>query len=230
MIYADWRHEVSYLELGKKIIVGLDEVGRGCWAGPLVACAYAFLAIPTDIQVGDSKKHTFKQRTHLVESLKQLGAYGIGEVSAQEIDSLGLQKAQYLAYDRALTALALPIDVVFLDGRSVSWQPNFRHREGKGRGDLPPQIASSPAPRNDILLECIIDGDANVASIAAASILAKVHRDTLMQTVYHEQYPNYGFDKHVGYGTAMHQIALREFGVTSLHRKSFSPIKKLISK
>lgn len=203
MKFAGWEKETFYKDKGAKTIVGIDEVGRGCWAGPLVACAYTFNVIPTDILVGDSKTLSSTKRAGMVDGIKSVGKYGLGEVTAQEIDSLGLQVAQYLAYDRALQNLDVAIDVILLDGREVSWRP-----------------------AGSTQIEFIIDGDAFVASIAAASIIAKQYRDTYMQAVAHAEFPLYGFDKHVGYGTKVHQEALASHGITNLHRMSYKPIKK----
>lgn len=200
---ATWDNELRYINNQKRRIAGIDEVGRGCWAGPLVACAYIFYEIPTDILVFDSKKTTEKQRIRLVAALQTLGDYGIGEVTAQEIDQFGLQRAQYIAYERALAVLPELPDMILLDGRSD--------------------------PRWPYAHEAIIDGDATVASIAAASIIAKHHRDTYMKTTAHELFPVYGFADHVGYGTKQHGEALQAHGISSLHRRSFAPIAKLVS-
>ncbi len=200
---ASWEHELHYLESNKRRIAGIDEVGRGCWAGPLVACAYIFHTVPSDISVFDSKKTTEKLRHALVPQLMELGLYGIGEVTAQEIDEFGLQRGQYMAYERALAALPEAPDMILLDGRSDPKWPYVHH--------------------------AIIDGDATVASIAAASIIAKNYRDTYMKTTAHAAFPTYGFADHVGYGTKQHSEALQEHGVSILHRRSFAPIAKLVS-
>ncbi len=198
----NWDYELKHVQNGSQIIAGLDEVGRGCWAGPLVAAVFCYTTIPTDLAVNDSKKLSAKIRTQLAEKLKGVGVYGLGEVSAQEIDSLGLQAAQYLAYERAIAQLPDRPDIVLLDGR--------------------------PWRDTSFMCEAIIDGDAIVPSIAAASILAKVYRDTLMQTKLHEQYPLYGFNQHVGYGTKQHQAALRQYGLCDIHRRSFKPIQAMV--
>lgn len=198
---AGWEWEQKYAT-HHKVIAGIDEVGRGCWAGPLVAAAYVFITIPTDIVVGDSKTIPEKQRLILTEQLKTLGTYGIGEVSAAEVDQLGLQQAQYMAYERAIAALTVQPDILLLDGR--------------------------PWAGCTYNCESIIDGDAKVASIAAASIIAKTHRDTHMKTHVHEKYPNYAFNKHVGYGTKAHIAALSQHGICPEHRKSFKPIKRFM--
>lgn len=200
---AAWDYELKHRQAGKQAIAGLDEVGRGCWAGPLVACAYVFHEVPCDIAVGDSKTFSEKQRKELAFQLVELGVSSIGEVSAEEIDLLGLQQAQYLAYERALHGLPLAPDMVLLDGR--------------------------PWKTESFVCEAVVNGDAQIASIAAASIMAKVYRDTYMREVAHSEYPYYGFNQHVGYGTKVHQSALQDRGTCILHRQSFKPIQKLFS-
>lgn len=201
-ITATWDWEKRLQQEGQWPIAGLDEVGRGCWAGPIVAAAFSFHAMPDDLVVADSKVLSATRRRAMQQQLETYGVFGIGEASAQEIDELGLQQAQYLAYERALTALPIKPIKVLLDGRP--WKT-----EGY-----------------DVL--GIIDGDAHVMSIAAASIIAKEYRDGMMQSTFHAQFPEYGFDKHVGYGTKVHQEALAKYGVTTIHRTSFGPIRKLL--
>ncbi|HEY1074835.1 MAG TPA: ribonuclease HII [Patescibacteria group bacterium] len=201
---AGWEYELKHQQAGKRVIAGLDEVGRGCWAGPLVACAYVFHNVPCDIVVGDSKTFSEKQRKELAFKLVELGVSSLGEVSAEEIDALGLQQAQYLAYERALQGLPIAPEVVLLDGRP--WKTEL------------------------FFCDAVVDGDAKIASIAAASIVAKVYRDTYMREVAHSEYPYYGFNQHVGYGTKVHQSALQDRGTCILHRQSFKPIKSIVSR
>lgn len=211
---AGFKEESEHQSQGKKFIVGLDEVGRGAWAGPLVAVAYRFFQVPTEILVGDSKKISEPKRNKLAEKLKSLGEWRIGEVIPHEIDLLGLQPAQFLAYDRALGSL-FACDTLLLDGPPVAWRPQF-----------PPHILTANAGRAP-KVHFFIGGDAEVASIAAASIIAKVHRDFLMKTIAHNLHPNYGFSSHVGYGTQKHRAALQAYGVTNLHRMSYKPVMTL---
>ncbi len=199
---ASWQWELKWRNQDKQTIVGLDEVGRGCWAGPLVAAVYQFDILPTEIELFDSKVITEPRRISLAHQLQTLGIFAIGLAQAHEIDSLGLQQAQYLAYTRALAQIPTLPDIILLDGRP--WH------------DCPYQH------------EAIIDGDALVASIASASIIAKVHRDTLMKTIIHEQHPHYGFNQHVGYGTKQHQAAIATHGISPQHRTSYKPIKSII--
>ncbi len=193
-----WEREIAYLEQRHAVVVGIDEVGRGAWAGPIVAAAYVFTTVPSPIEVFDSKVLTGPQRFLLMQQLLGLGSVGIGEASATEIDDIGIQQAQYLAYVRAMAQLPQTPEVVLLDGRQWYSCP-YRH-------------------------EAIINGDALVASIAAASIFAKVYRDGLMQSLFAKRYPEYHFHTHVGYGTKDHQKALQEHGPCEIHRKSYKPV------
>ncbi len=199
---ATWERENFYHEQNAQIIVGLDEVGRGCWAGPIVAAVYAFNYPFIEIELTDSKLLNDQKRQTLYLELQSLGMYGIGESSATEIDQIGLQAAQYLAYTRALEQFPHTPDIILLDGR----------------------------PWSDCIYphEAIVKGDQKSASIAAASIMAKVHRDRLMRETYHDQYVNYGFNLHVGYGTKLHQEAIKTFGVTPIHRTSYKPIQAIL--
>lgn len=199
---ASWDWETKSKKLGHAKIVGIDEVGRGAWAGPIVAAAYAFYTFPCEVEVFDSKVLTFNERDTLHETLLLLGVFGVGEATPYEIDKLGLQQAQYLAYRRALDRLPIVPDIVLLDGRPWLSCP-FKH-------------------------EAIVNGDALVASISAASIMAKHYRDNLMQSIFHARYPEYGFNTHVGYGTKSHQEAIKQHGVLDIHRQSYKPIKALV--
>ncbi len=198
---ASWKWELRYHKKGYARIAGIDEVGRGAWAGPIVAVAYMFLSIPTDIALSDSKILTSKQRQTCYAQLMELGVYGIGQATSREIDDLGLQQAQYMAYHRALDQLPAIPEIVLLDG--LRWK------------DCP------------IEHEAVVNGDALIASIAAASIIAKVFRDTLMQTTVHERYPEYKFNEHVGYGTKSHRQAIEEFGLVPVHRLSYKPFQSM---
>jgi ribonuclease HII len=182
------------------MILGTDEVGRGCWAGPLVAGA-VILAEPI-AGLKDSKKLTKKQREHLstiilVEAL----AYGIGWVSPHEVDELGLTASVRLGMERAIDQIKQPYDELIIDG-SFNFFPNNQKSKA------------------------IVKADDSVPSVSAASIIAKVARDQFMTNLAAE-YPQYGFDKHVGYGTAHHLAMLRLHGVSPLHRLSYKPVKLL---
>lgn len=199
---AGWNYELKYLGQGHTVIAGLDEVGRGCWAGPLVAAAYVFHSAPQAIELHDSKQLSESQRLKLVADLELFGIASIGEVSVGEINSLGLQQAQYLAYERALRRLPIVPEVVLLDGRPWKTSP--------------------------YLHEAVVGGDAVSASIAAAAIMAKTYRDSYMKTIVHERYPEFSFNTHVGYGTRAHQEALAKYGVLPVHRINYKPIQRYL--
>ncbi len=183
-------------------IAGIDEVGRGPLAGPVVACA---VVLPADLSalpagITDSKKLTAKKREALAPHLRQLCQLGIGQASVAEIDEMNILQATFLAMRRALAAVG-GADHALIDGLHVP----------KG---LP--CPSTP----------IVEGDAKVLSIGAASIIAKVERDALMKQLA-QDYPGYGWESNAGYGSAGHLAALAQLGVTPHHRRSFSPVANL---
>lgn len=184
-------------------IAGIDEAGRGAWAGPVCAAA---VIMPKGLMiegVDDSKKLSEKKREELFEKIKtSCISYGVGLVSADEIDRINILAA---------TKKAMLMALAMLDPK-----PDFLMIDGKGMGlDTKIQQLS------------IIDGDALSHSIAAASIIAKVTRDRLMRE-YAKEYPGYAFERHVGYGTKKHQEVLAQKGVLEIHRKTYAPIKKII--
>ncbi len=182
------------------IIAGMDEAGRGSWAGPVVAAA---VILPKGLRLSglnDSKLVLPAKREKLYEQIIQSCAYGVGMASQEEVDTLGLLQATLYAFRRALEKLPQKVDHILIDGRDAF---------------------SFYAPHTSI-----IRGDQKIRSIMAASILAKVTRDRLM-VEYSQVYPAYRFDLHKGYGTQEHQRALREHGPCDLHRKSYAPLKKL---
>ncbi len=185
------------------IIVGIDEVGRGSWAGPLLAGAVILDPANPIAGLTDSKLLSPKKRAVLSsEIILNALSYGIGWVSAEEVDSMGLTLAVATAMQRALDAIKTSYDEIVIDGDF-----NF--------------LMSNPKART------LIKADLTVPSVSAASIIAKVARDTYMA----EQsriYPGYGFERNVGYGTRDHSEGLVVNGVCSLHRLSFKPIKKFI--
>ena len=183
------------------IIVGIDEVGRGCWAGPVVAGA-VILGKPV-AGLKDSKQLSRKQREKLVPEIRLwASAVGIGWVQPAEIDELGLSAAVGLAMHRALEQISLKYNEVIIDGNF-----NFLNGNPKARA--------------------VIKADATVPAVSAASIVAKVARDLYMAEIAAD-YPDYGFEKHVGYGTALHLERLKLHGVSDLHRRSFKPIQSLL--
>ncbi len=184
------------------IIVGIDEAGRGCWAGPLVAAAVV-LNEPI-VGIGDSKILTRKKRELLDQLIRSHAlSYGIGWVSAAEVDKLGLTAATSRAMTSALEAISCDYDEIVIDG-------NYNYL---------PTNSSAVA---------VIKADATVPAVSAASILAKVARDSYMLQL-SQELPQYQFEAHVGYGTALHLELLLKYGVSEHHRKSYKPIQKILS-
>lgn len=182
-------------------VVGIDEVGRGCWAGPLVAGAVMLRSEVPFLR--DSKKLSKQQRQTIAQSLYDSSALvGLGWVSPQQVDELGLTQAVRLAMKLALAQINAQYDQVIIDGNL-----NF--------------LAHMPKTVS------LIKADDSVPVVSAASIVAKVARDNYMAQMA-ALYPGYGFESHVGYGTVQHRAALNEMGVTDIHRKSFKPIAALI--
>lgn len=189
------------LRNGAYMIAGIDEVGVGPLAGPVVACAVVFAARPWLPGLGDSKQLTRAQRERLDgEIRRQAHAIGIAEVWPAEIDRMNIYRASLEAMRRAVLALGVAPDHLLVDARIV------------------PGIAAAQTS--------LIGGDARDGSIAAASIVAKVHRDALMARL-DAAHPGYGFAQHKGYCTAEHLAALRRLGPTVLHRRSFAPVAQL---
>ena len=191
----------------RRTICGLDEVGRGPWAGPLVACA---LILNKDIRfkgLKDSKKMPAPSREKIFKVLQKKAFYGLGVVSVEEVDSLGITKANNLAFNRALHDLTT---------KKGSIKPEYLVIDGRDRLDL-------PYPH-----KTIIKGDEKVKIIACASIVAKVTRDGMMRNLA-VRWPQYGFERHKGYGTAGHMRALAKYGPCPLHRRSFSPVKEMVA-
>lgn len=184
------------------IIVGIDEVGRGCWAGPLVAGAVV-LKNPID-GLKDSKKLSKRERERLAAVVQeQAEAVGLGWVWPEVIDTIGLSASVKTAMAEALNAIKCDYDEIIIDGNI-----NYLPETGKSR----------PIIKADDLYPCV----------SAASIVAKVARDKYMSEKAALEYPDYGFEFHVGYGTAGHIAALRQNGPTAIHRMSYKPIKNLV--
>jgi ribonuclease HII len=179
------------------VIAGIDEAGRGPIAGPVVAAALIFHEQFFLPKLNDSKQLSEKQREELFELLTNDSrvAFGVGIVSEAKIDEINILNATYLAMERAVERLSVTPQMLLIDGnRFVS----SRYAEYK----------------------TIVKGDAKCASIAAASIVAKVTRDRIMKQ-YHKEFPHYGFDKHKGYGTKQHFDSIKKFGKCNAHRNSF---------
>lgn len=190
-----------------EIVIGIDEVGRGCIAGPVVACAVVW-GLPIE-GLGDSKKVSALRRAKLVPLIEQsCAAFSIGQASVEEVDSINILQATFLAMRRAVEAL--PKDLlknakIWVDGNAMP-------------------VGFSPDNTS-----LFIGGDATHAPISAASILAKEWRDAYMKEQA-LQFPDFGFEKHMGYGTAYHMAALGRVGPCPLHRQSFAPVARLISR
>lgn len=181
-------------------MIGIDEVGRGCWAGPLVVCGVK-LADGDFVGLKDSKATAKKKRQALMHEIKAKALdIELVWVSPQYIDHHGLTKSMQVACEQIFSRLSNGGEPIIIDG-SINFLP------GKAG------------------VETMIKGDEKVPAIAAASILAKVTRDTFMEQVSHK-YPGYGFESHVGYGTKQHMDALAELGLCKLHRKSYKPLQK----
>lgn len=183
-------------------VCGIDEAGRGPWAGPVVAAAV--ILDPTAIPPGldDSKRLSPRQREALHAALIERAIVGVGEASVAEIDALNILQASFLAMRRAVAALARQPASALVDGNRV------------------PSGLACPA-------EALIGGDGRVLSIAAASIVAKVTRDRIMVAL-SQQFPGYGWHHNMGYGTATHAEGLKTWGVTPHHRRSFRPVHKML--
>jgi ribonuclease HII len=194
--------ERELLARGYDYVIGIDEVGRGSWAGPVVVGAFVYQAETVEIEkVNDSKKLTSRARREINEKLVLPNIWSIGESSNSEIDSFGIVQAIKKAIERSLEKLNLENSFCLIDGIF-----NFK---------LP------------IPYRSIVKGDAKHYSIAAASIIAKECRDNIMRG-YANKYPPYGFDHHVGYGTKCHLQAIKKHGPLPIHRKSYKPISQII--
>lgn len=184
------------------ITVGIDEVGRGSWAGPLVAGAVMLHSpIPG---LADSKQLSKAQREKLATEVQARGSVGLGWVEPAELDEIGLTAAVGLAMQRALEQITSDFDEIIIDG-NLNYFPD------------------------DPRAKAVIKADASVPAVSAASIVAKVARDSYMANVAHLRYPEYAFDRHVGYGTSLHQQMLKLYGVCDLHRKSFRPVQAILA-
>jgi ribonuclease HII len=179
------------------MLVGIDEAGRGCWAGPLVAAA---VALPITIHsLKDSKQLSAVQRAVVLQNINESACIGIGMVDARTIDQLGLTKATTIAMTEALQKLQIRYTRIIIDG-------NYNY--------LPLEIKA----------ETLVRADGMIPEVSAASIVAKEYRDSFMKKI-SNTYPEYGFEKHVGYGTEMHRKALFMNGPTPLHRLSYKPVQ-----
>ncbi len=222
MKIATFEKEKELQNAGYDIIAGVDEVGRGPLAGPVVTAACVIKNVSDfdnapdeDLwrQVRDSKLLSEKQREETFEFIREKFFIGIGKCSPKAIDEINILQATLLAMRKAVEALEKDIDksdvytdaekmMVMIDGNQLI--PNFTREQ-----------------------VCVAKGDQISKSIAAASIIAKVARDKMMAK-YDEKYPQYGFARHKGYGTKIHMEALQKYGATPIHRKSFAPVRKVL--
>ena len=197
-----WAIEHSLFEKGMSVVCAVDEAGRGPLAGPVCAAA---VILPPDVDIpglNDSKKLSDKKRRELFPVIKECAiAYGIAFADHHEIDEINILQATYLAMERALSQLKVKPDIALIDGNRA-----------KDFG---------------VPVQTVVHGDSLSASIAAASVLAKVTRDDYMLEMA-EKYPQYGFEIHKGYGTKAHYAALREEGASPIHRMTF--LKKFYGK
>ena len=185
-----------------QLICGIDEAGRGPLIGNVVAGAVVLDDKKPIFGLQDSKKLSATRRNQLYELIIQNSlAWGVGQASPAEIDRLNILQATMLAMQRAVEALRLKPTLVYVDGNRL--------------------------PILDVRAEAIVKGDEKVQEISAASILAKVYRDSMCEEM-HRQFPDYGFNAHKGYGTAIHLKALQTFGATPFHRKTFAPVTQAI--
>lgn len=190
-----WEIEQGYYDRGIKLVCGVDEAGRGPLAGPVCAAAVILPANADIPGLNDSKKLSDKRRRELFPIIKENAiAYGIAFADHNEIDTINILQATYLAMERAIAQLPIKPEAAIIDGNRA-----------KDFG---------------IPVETVVKGDSRSASIAAASILAKVTRDDYMLKMA-EEYPHYGFEIHKGYGTKAHYAALESFGASPIHRMSF---------
>lgn len=186
------------------MIIGIDEVGRGCWAGPLVAAAVGFVDDQSITGLADSKKLSAKKRLQLVRDIQGVTEHvGVGWVWPREINQLGLTASVRLAIERAFSEIKASKTEIIIDG-SINYLP------------------SVPNTR------ALVRADGSIPAVSAASVIAKVARDTYMIQIA-EKYPDYGFEKHVGYGTRIHIEALKLHGVLPIHRINYRPIQQLLA-
>lgn len=183
-------------------VAGIDEAGRGPWAGPVVAAAVILDLRNCPDRINDSKKLSARVRTELFEAIRETGSISVGMASVEEIDALNIRNATHLAMLRAANGLWPQPEALLIDGREIP-------------DGLPCKA------------QAVIKGDARALSIAAASIIAKVTRDRIM-TELDAKYPGYGWARNSGYGVPAHRDALIRLGVTPHHRRSFRPIHNML--
>ena len=187
----------------KKIVAGVDEVGRGSLAGPVYAAAVIFKTNIITKKIKDSKKLRKLEREDLSEYIKKNSIWSLGYASLKEIEKLNILNASMLAMKRAIEKLKIKPNLILIDGNK------------------------SPKIKN-YLIKTVVKGDQKIKEISAASIIAKVSRDKLMKKISHK-FKNYKWDSNVGYGTKDHIKAIKKYGITRFHRKTFKPIHNILS-
>jgi len=215
--------EKKYLFNSERVMIGVDEVGRGCWAGPVLSCASyiypsKFMNLP---KINDSKKMSKKHRREIFVSSSTFSRSAIGSSTVNEIENLGINASNDLAALRAVVLMVQNFSFntdknlffdIFIDGNRI---PSF---------DMFEKLFA--LIRNRIKIYCIIKGDSKLMSIALASIIAKETRDTIMYQQ-HLLYPYYNFKNNVGYGTKEHRDMIIKHGITKIHRRNFKPISTI---
>ncbi|MFH0854843.1 MAG: ribonuclease HII [bacterium] len=209
MTFPTRQYEQELRNKGYNLIAGVDEAGRGAWAGPLVAAA---VIMPEDFfldGIRDSKLLNEKKRKEFCEKIKKIAvSWAVGIVDISYINQYNIGRANIKAFELAIDRLSVKPDCALIDGLS--------------------QASAVPFPLN-VKRVYIKDGDAIIYSIAAASIIAKVTRDEILKKE-QSRFPEYGFDKHKGYGTKLHQKALEKNGICAIHRILYKPIKRMIKR
>lgn len=199
----DYSLETELATQGFSHIVGVDEVGRGPWCGPVTAAAVWLDPVHIPEGLNDSKKLSAAKRDLALEQIHLFADVSIGHASVAEIDELNILRASHLAMERAIAGLSVPADFALIDGNLV------------------------PKGLRGLKTQTVVKGDSKSVSIAAASIVAKICRDQIMVALA-QQYPGYGWETNAGYGTKAHQEGLRNLGVTPHHRRSFKPIHNIL--
>ena len=189
--------------MSNKILAGIDEVGRGCLAGPVVSCVVILKGNIKKKLLKDSKVISFKNRLYIADHIKKNSWFSIGIATVSEIDKYNILNASMLSMERAVNKLKKKPDLYIIDGVH--------------------------APKKMKNFKTIIKGDQKIKCISAASIVAKVYRDLYMIKL-SRRFPNYKWHKNFGYGTFQHLNALKKFGVTSYHRRSYKPVHNILSK
>jgi len=202
MSKPDYELEQAAFAQGASVVVGVDEVGRGPLAGPVMAAAVVLDPNRIPEGLNDSKKLSLKRREALYEQILEVADVGFGQASVAEIDEINILQASLLAMERAVHDLNHPADYALVDGKFT------------------PKGLNIPA-------ESVIKGDAKSVSISAASIIAKIWRDREMESLA-QQFPGYGWERNAGYPTKEHREAIHRLGITPHHRVSFKPIHNIL--